>query len=99
MNDGNKFYRGNRFKGSGGAFMSNEEPRRFDVSDETPKLIRWLLMYSGGLIKNKKQAIYVLWVLVVAGFVFSFYLIYTMGEEPPIGDDPSILIPPNELLL
>ena len=99
MGDWNKFYRGNRFKGSGGAFMPNEELRQFDVSDETPKLIRWLLMYSGGLIKNKKQAMCVLWVLVVAGFVFSFYLIYTMGEEPLIGDDPNILIPPNESLL
>lgn len=99
MDEENKFYESNRFKGGGGTFLPKERPRSFALSDETPKLIQWLLLYSGGLIKDKNQALYVLWALVVAGFIISFYFLSSIGGEPPAGEDPSILLPSNELLL
>lgn len=49
------------------------------VSPTAPKIIRWLVKYSGGLIKNEKQASYVLLVLIIFTLIISFYLVLGKG--------------------
>lgn len=48
----------------------------------TPKVIQWTIKYSGGLIKNKKQAAYFLLAFVVLALIFSFYLVSSGGRPP-----------------
>jgi hypothetical protein len=47
----------------------------------TPKIIQWLVRYSGGLIKDEKQANYVLIGFVILIFFLSFFLLSSRGEE------------------
>ena len=48
----------------------------------TPKISQWLIKYSGGLIKNEKQANYFLIGLAVLLFAFSFYLVFFKTKPP-----------------
>ena len=46
------------------------------VSPTAPKIIRWIVKYSGGLIKNEKQAAYILLgfailAIILVVFIFS----------------------------
>ena len=52
------------------------------VSPTAPKIIRWLIKYSGGLIKNEKQAFYILLVFIIFAIVISFYLALGRGGTP-----------------
>ena len=47
-----------------------------------PKIIRWLIKYSGGLIKNEKQASYVLLGFIVFVVIISLFLIFGRGGSP-----------------
>lgn len=46
------------------------------VSPTAPKITQWLIKYSGGLIKNEKQAFYVILGFIVLTMIISFYLIF-----------------------
>ena len=53
----------------------------------TPKVIQWVIKYSGGLVKDKKQAQYVLLGFVVLVIIVSLFLIFGgSGEQntPPV---------------
>lgn len=54
-----------------------------DISS-TPKMIRWVIEHSGGLIKNEKQAFYFLMGIVVLMIAFSLFLIFTNFSRPNI---------------
>ena len=47
----------------------------------TPKIIQWTIKYSGGLIKNEKQANYVLIGFVVAAIIISLVLVFGGGKS------------------
>jgi len=47
-----------------------------------PKIIQWLIKYSGGLIKNEKQAAYVLFVVIVFSLIISCWLILEKSSTP-----------------
>lgn len=49
------------------------------VSSTTPKIIQWLIKYSGGLIKNEKQASYFLLGFIVLAVIISIFLIFGIG--------------------
>ena len=54
---------------------------------ETPKIIQWVIKYSGGLVKDKKQANYVLLGFVVLAIIISLFLVFGgSGEQntPPV---------------
>ncbi len=51
------------------------------VSFVDSKIIRWLLKYSGGLIKNEKQAIYVILGFMVFVIIISLFLIFGRGDK------------------
>jgi hypothetical protein len=42
----------------------------------TPKIIQWLIKYSGGLIKNERQAAYILIGFVVLAIIVSLFLVF-----------------------
>ena len=52
------------------------------VSPFAPKIIRWLIKYSGGLIKNEKQAFYVILGFIVFVVIISLFLIFGRGGSP-----------------
>jgi len=47
----------------------------------TPKMIRWVIKYSGGLVKDKKQASYVLIGFVALAVIVALFLIFGGGGE------------------
>lgn len=52
----------------------------------SPKMVQWTIKYSGGLIKNEKQANYVLLVFVALALIISFFLVSGGDQElPPKG--------------
>lgn len=48
---------------------------------DTPKMIQWVIKYSGGLVKDEKQASYVLLGFVVLAVVVSLFLIFGGGNK------------------
>jgi len=49
------------------------------ISPTAPKIIRWLIKYSGGIIRNEKQASYVLLGFIVFVVIISLFLIFNRG--------------------
>ncbi len=47
------------------------------------KLTNLIIKFSGGLIKNEKQAIYVILALVAVTFIVSFIIFLTVGSNFP----------------
>ena len=53
----------------------------------TPKIIQWTIKCSGGLIKDEKQASYVLISFIVVAIIISLVLVFGGGEKqntPPV---------------
>ena len=44
------------------------------LQSQTPKIIQWIIKYSDGLIKDEKQANYVLIAIIGILFVVSFFI-------------------------
>ncbi len=65
---------------------------------ETPRIIQWVIKYSGGYIKEEKQAIYVLIVFVAVAIAISLFLIFGGSNGPNISlpRDARIIYPQNE---
>ncbi len=74
----------------------NNEPPRITFENEglqrpaqafqasTPKIVQWVIQYSGGLVKDEKQAIYVLVGFVAVAISFSVFSVFNGGtfESP-----------------
>lgn len=50
----------------------------------TPKIIRWLVRYSGGLIKNERQATRVLLAIVMLLIITSLTLFFVYFSGPNV---------------
>lgn len=61
---------------------------------ENSKIIRWVMRCSGGIIKNEKQANYVLLGFVILAIIISFFLIF--GDGKTAGSPKDIKILPAE---
>lgn len=77
-----------------------QQSRSFQRS--TPKIVQWVIKYSGGLVKDEKQANYVLLGFVVVAVVISLFFVFGGGssksEKPGIEtfkNAPSEMIPQN----
>jgi len=57
----------------------------------TPKIIQWVIKYSGGLVKDEKQAIYVLIGFVVVVIIISLFLFFGGGGSAGNPKDIKIL--------
>jgi hypothetical protein len=65
---------------------------------QTPKIVQWVMTYSGGSVKNEKQAQYVLIGFVVVALIVTFISLSGSGEskaklEAPPGQE--IIYPEN----
>lgn len=47
----------------------------------TPKIIKWVIKYSGGLIKDEKQASYVLFGFLIIAIVIILFLLFNSGPD------------------
>ncbi len=47
----------------------------------TPKIVEWVIKYSGGVIKDEKQANYVLIGFVAVAIIISLFLIFSSGSN------------------
>jgi hypothetical protein len=86
MNQENKNDRGidlsGALKDSVGGVKFEEEyrvPRSY--YPETPKMIQWVIKYSGGLVKNEKQASYVLIGFVAMAVIVALFLVFGSGNK------------------
>lgn len=59
--------------------QSGQRPSDPYVSPTAPKIIKWVIKYSGGLIKNEKQAYYVLLGFIILAVIISVFLIFGGG--------------------
>ena len=82
------------FKGLAGAAKSSREISFEPSYSGAPKVIKWLMKLSGGLIKNEKQAQYALLGLVILAIIVSLILFFGGGPQKPILQED---IPQREL--
>ena len=71
--DNNQNVNANQAQGELNNISNNEE--------ELPKIVRFVIKYSGGFIKNEKQANYFLLVLVVIFILISIVLFTNTGSD------------------
>ncbi|MBU4479913.1 hypothetical protein KKG48_00515 [Patescibacteria group bacterium] len=68
--------------------MSQVEFEEFNkvsnTSESTPKIVQWTVKLSGGLIKDERQAQYVLLGFSVIAIIFSSFLILGSGGNKPV---------------
>lgn len=69
------------FDNSDKKFQEEKRSSEYVFYPGTPKIIQWVVKYSGGLIKDEKQVGYVLIGLVVLGIVVSLFLFFGSGTE------------------
>jgi hypothetical protein len=90
------------FDASGRKFQEETRSPQCFFRPGTPKIIQWVIKYSGGLIKNEKQAVYILLGFIVFVVIVSLFLIFGRGgkserEEtftPPAEAPVEEVIPP-----
>lgn len=67
---------------TGMKFKEYRAPRSY--YPETPKIIQWVIKYSGGLIKDEKQASYVLIGFVAVVIIIVLFLIFGGGNKQKV---------------
>lgn len=83
-------------------FESNQwQPPISSVQSQTPKIVQWVIKYSGGYVKGEKQATYVLIGFSMVAIMVSLFLFFggegTENTFEPSADAPSSqVIPPAE---
>lgn len=58
----------------------------------TPKVVQWVIKYSGGLVRDEKQASYVLIGFVAAAIIISLFLFFGRGNKGTPAPKPKGLI-------
>jgi len=54
----------------------------------TPKIVRWVIKYSGGLIKNESQVSYVILCFFVVSITIFFLVVFGDESEIPLPSTP-----------
>lgn len=67
---------------TGVKFQDEEWRPTQTFSPGTSKVIQWVIKYSGGLVKDEKQASYVLIGFVVVAIVIVLFLLFGGGGSP-----------------
>jgi len=65
---------------------------------DTPKMVKWVIKYSGGMIKNERRAEYMLLVLVIIMFGLSFYFFFGASIMNKINPPRSYVNSPGVIL-
>ena len=66
-----------------GGVTFQEEIIKQQEEEPTIKILQWAIKYSGGMIKNEKQAVYVVLGVVVIAVSFSVFLFIFSGRKTP----------------
>ena len=61
----------------------------------TPKVVQWAIKYSGGLVKNEKQANYVLIGFAALAIIISLFLFFGGGSGKSGKNEEKFLPPPE----
>jgi hypothetical protein len=71
------------------------------VNSNTPKMIGWVIDYSGGLVKDERGASYVLFGLVGLIVIVSLFLLFSGGRvnNPPSAEEVFLTTPPSNIPL
>jgi len=77
--------------GTGVKFEEYQAPRYYPA---TPKIIKWVIKYSGGLVKDEKQASYVLIGFGVIAIIISLILFFNASST----DDLERIIPKEKYI-
>ncbi len=56
---------------------------RYNREPQYPKIIQWVIRYSGGIVRDEKQARYVLLGFVAAAIIVSFVLLFGIFSGTP----------------
>lgn len=80
------------FGDSGRKFQEEDQSPQYFFRPGTPKIIRWLIKYSGGLIKNENQAAYVLIGFVAVVIIITLVLIFGGENKGTLAPKPKGLI-------
>lgn len=77
-------------KGAEAVVPAREETPSYFIPSGTPKMVRWIIEYSGGLVKDIRQANYVLLgfsILAIIIAIFLFLKAAGIGRSPatPVG--------------
>ena len=85
-------------KDSGTGVKLDEYRASRSYSPGTPKMIQWVIKYSGGLIKDEKQAYYVLIGFVAVAIVIVSLVIFGGGSKipPPSAPGPDYYAIPSQ---
>ena len=81
---------------TGVRFEESQRPVQ-TLSPETPKMIQWVIEYSGGYVKDEKQANYVLIGFVILIVIISLFLVFR-GENEQNTFTPSAEAPVIEVI-
>jgi len=73
-----------------GEKFNKQRPQTSLYLPGTPKVIQWVIKYSGGLIKDEKQAQYVILGFIVLTIIISLFLFFLLSAG-------GIDIPPEAL--
>jgi predicted PurR-regulated permease PerM len=76
-----------------GVEFSKWSPSTSSSLPETPKIIQWVMKYSGSLVKNEKQAQYVVLGFVVLAIIVSLFLVFGGGGNGTLPPAPSTAPP------
>lgn len=68
---------------TGAEFQNKERPAVRIFPPGTPKIIQWVIKYSGGLIKNEKQASYVIFGVVALIVIVVIAILVSGGPNQP----------------
>lgn len=77
-----------RLRGSGAKSRGAQKPPEVLYPD-TPKIVQWVIKYSGGYVTDKKQANYVLLGFVAMAIIIAVVLIFgaVRSPSPPPPDE------------
>ena len=56
----------------------------FAVSDEIPKMVKWVIKLSGGAIQDQRQAEYILLGFVIIAILIAVFLFFSNSPEVPL---------------
>lgn len=73
-----------------------QRPRSFQTP--TPKIVQWVIKYSGGYVKDEKQANYIIFGFFVVSIIISFYLVFGFGDNNASGIPEPFINKPQFLL-
>lgn len=77
-------------KDSDGGVKFEEYRTPHSYYSRTPKIIQWVIKYSGGRVKDENQANYVLLGFVVMAIIVSLFLIFGIGGRSSEFEKPGI---------